>query len=186
MRIVVLDRDGVINEDSDEFIKSPDEWIPIPGSLEAIARLCRADFRIIIISNQSGVARGLLTIDMLNRIHVRMLEHIHQKGGEVDAILVCPHGPNDGCDCRKPKPGLFNELARRLKINLNGVPVVGDSIRDLEAAVAVNAAPVLVKTGKGLASVEALATKPHLGDVPVFEDLASFANHFLRTNRPQV
>ena len=142
MRLVILDRDGVINQDSDDFIKSPEEWIPIPGSLEAIARLCRAEFRIVIITNQSGIARGKLTIDTLNRIHTRMLEHIHQKGGEIDAIMICPHGPDDNCECRKPKPGMFLELAQRLKINLSGVPAVGDSVRDVEAARAAKALPV--------------------------------------------
>ena len=183
MRLVILDRDGVINEDSDDFVKSPEEWIPIPGSLEAIARLCRAEFRIVIITNQSGIARGLLTIDTLNRIHTRMLEHIHQKGGEVDAIMICPHGPDDNCDCRKPKPGMFLELARRLKINLNSVPAVGDSIRDVEAARAAKALPVLVKSGKGAQSAKLLSAKEGLNSVPVFEDLADFANDLLRCSR---
>ena len=177
MELVILDRDGVINEDSDDFIKSPEEWIPIPGSLEAIARLCRADFRIVIVTNQSGIARGLFTVDTLIRIHSRMLEHIHQKGGEIDAIMVCPHGPDDDCVCRKPKPGLFLELAQRLKINLNGVPAVGDSVRDVEAALAAHASPVLVKTGKDWAADQLPV------EVPVFDDLSAFANDLLRTTR---
>lgn len=183
MRLIILDRDGVINEDSDEYIKSPEEWKPIPGSLEAIARLCRADFRIVIATNQSGVGRGLLTLDALNRIHVRMLEHIHQKGGEIDAIMVCPHRPDENCECRKPMPGMLTELARRLNLNLTGVPVVGDSIRDLEAAQAVGAAPVLVETGKGRASAETLRHSEHLAGVPVYRDLAAFAADFLRSRR---
>ena len=183
MRLVILDRDGVINQDSDDFIKSPEEWIPIPGSLEAIARLCRAEFRIVIITNQSGIARGTLTIDTLNRIHTRMLEHVHQKGGEIDAIMICPHGPEDNCECRKPKPGMFLELAQRLKINLSGVPAVGDSLRDVEAALAAEALPVLVKTGKGTQSSKRLTTSEDLSNVPVFEDLAAFANDLLRNTR---
>lgn len=182
MRLVILDRDGVINEDSDEFIKSPEEWVPIPGSLEAIARLCRAECRIVIATNQSGVARGLLSLDTLNRIHARMLEHIRQRGGEIDAIMICPHGPDDGCDCRKPSPGMFLELAQRLKINLNDVPAVGDSVRDLQAARAANASPVLVRTGKGLASVDWIAHHGGFDDVPVFDDLAAFAAELLRSD----
>lgn len=183
MRLVILDRDGVINRDSNDFIKSPEEWIPIPGSLEAIARLCRAEFRIVIITNQSGIARGILTLDTLNRIHTRMLEHIHQKGGEIDAIMICPHGPDDKCECRKPKPGMFLELAQRLKINLSGVPAVGDSLRDVEAARAAKALPVLVKTGNGRQSAKLLADNEDLSDVSVFEDLADFANDLLRSTR---
>ena len=177
MRLVILDRDGVINEDSEAYIKSPEEWIPIPGSLDAIARLCRHEYRVVIITNQSGVARGLYTMDVLNKIHNRMLEHIHQKGGEIDAILICPHGPDDHCDCRKPKTGMFEELAERLKINLNGVPSVGDTLRDLQAAQAVNALPVLVMTGKGAATREHLSSaQPSLLETPVFTDLAAFAD----------
>ena len=183
MRLIILDRDGVINQDSANYIKSPEEWIPIPGSLEAIARLCRAEFRIVIITNQSGIGRGLFTIDTLNRIHTRMLEHIRQKGGEIDAIMICPHTPEDNCDCRKPKPGMFLDLAQRLKINLNEVPAVGDSMRDLEAARAANASPVLVKTGNGLNTIKTSAKLKGLDSVPVFEDLAAFANDLLRKSR---
>lgn len=181
MRLVILDRDGVINEDSDDYIKSPEEWIPIPGSLEAIARLCRHEYRVVIVTNQSGIARGLYTMDVMNKIHNRMLEHIHQKGGEIDAILFCPHGPDDHCECRKPKTGMFKELAERLKINLNGVPSVGDSLRDLQAAQAVNALPVLVTTGKGAVTREQLdaAAQPSLIETPVFADLAGFAEGLL-------
>ncbi|MEA3292590.1 MAG: HAD-IIIA family hydrolase, partial [Pseudomonadota bacterium] len=115
MKLVILDRDGVINHDSAEFIKSPDEWMPVPGSLEAIARLCRADYQVVVITNQSGIARGLLTVNALNRIHQKMFEALRQAGGDISAIFFCQHGPDDGCDCRKPKPGLFLELAERLK-----------------------------------------------------------------------
>ena len=181
MRLVILDRDGVINEDSDDYIKTPEEWVPIPGSLEAIARLCRHEYRVVIVTNQSGIARGLYTMDVMIKIHNRMLEHIHQKGGEIDAILFCPHGPDDHCECRKPKTGMFKELAERLKINLNGVPSVGDSLRDLQAAQAVNALPVLVTTGKGGATRGQLEEVAHqsLIDTPVFTDLAEFADGLL-------
>lgn len=183
MNLVILDRDGVINEDSDQFIKSPQEWNPVPGSLEAIARLCRAEYRVAIVTNQSGIARGLLTLDMLNRIHVRMLEHIQRKGGAIDAVMVCPHGPDDGCECRKPRPGMLLDLAQRLNINLHGVPVVGDSIRDLEAAHAAGGSPVLVKTGKGRESARKLRSRDLPADLPVYNDLAAFTTAFLRSNR---
>ena len=185
MRLIILDRDGVINQDSADYIKSPEEWIPIPGSLEAIARLCRAEFRIVIITNQSGIGRGVFTIDTLNRIHTRMLEHIRQKGGEVDAIMICPHAPADNCDCRKPKPGMFLELAQRLKINLNDVPAVGDSLRDLRAAQAANASPVLVKTGNGLNTFNTSAKQEGFESIPVFDDLAAFTSDLLRKARDQ-
>lgn len=182
MRLVILDRDGVINYDSDEYIKSPDEWIPIPGSLEAIARLCREDYKVVVATNQSGVARGLFDMDMLNGIHARMLGQIRQKGGEIDAIFFCPHGPNDGCVCRKPQPGLLLDVADRLKVKLRGVPVVGDSLRDIQAAMAVDALPVLVRTGKGertLKNVSEEELSETFATVPVFEDLAAFADALL-------
>ena len=180
MRLVILDRDGVINEDSDAYIKSPAEWVPIPGSLEAIARLCRYEYRVVIMTNQSGVARGLYNMDTLNKIHNRMLDQIHQKGGQIDAILFCPHGPDDHCECRKPKAGMFYELAERLKVNLTGVPSVGDSLRDLQAAQVVNALPVLVCTGKGAEAREQLvSTGSAIADIPVFEDLSAFAEGLL-------
>lgn len=181
MRLVILDRDGVINEDSDNYIKSPEEWNPVPGSLDAIARLCRADYRVVVTTNQSGVGRGLFTLDTLNKIHIKMLEHVHQKGGEIDAVLFCPHTPDADCSCRKPRPGMLRQLADRLKIKLHGVPVVGDSIRDLEAAVAVNALPVLVTTGKGAKSAALLQQQQRtdLGTVPVYADLAGFVDALL-------
>ena len=186
MRLLILDRDGVINVDSDQYIKSPEEWVPIPGSLESIARLCRAEYRIVIVTNQSGIGRGLLTLDMLNRIHARMLEHIHQKGGEIDAIMFCPHQPDQNCLCRKPRPGMLLELAERLKINLNDVPVIGDSVRDLQAARAAGALPVLVRTGNGMGAAETLSQDESLNNIPVFDDLAAFTNDFLRNSRSRL
>lgn len=186
MKLVVLDRDGVINEDSDQYIKSPAEWVPIPGSLEAIARLCRAEYRVAIVTNQSGIARGLFTLDTLNRIHARMLEHIQRKGGAIDAIMVCPHGPEDDCDCRKPRPGMLQDLAKRLNINLHGVPMVGDSIRDLEAARAAHCSPVLLRTGNGGDSEARLPTSGLPDGIPVFDDLAAFTHVLLRGNRDRV
>ena len=149
MKTIILDRDGVINQDSDEFIKSVDEWQPIPGSLEAIALLHRHDYRVVVITNQSGIARGLFSLATLNDIHRHMLSETRKKGGLIEAIFFCPHGPDDGCNCRKPLTGMYKDMANRLKIEMNGVPAVGDSMRDLQAAHDVGALPVLVKTGKG-------------------------------------
>lgn len=149
MTLIILDRDGVINQDSDAFIKSPEEWLPIPGSLEAIAQLTQANWRVVIASNQSGLARGLFSADTLNRIHHKMRQMVADAGGRIDAIFVCPHGPDDNCLCRKPRPGLFHEIARRYDTSLEGVPAVGDSLRDLQASVEAGCSPWLVTTGNG-------------------------------------
>ena len=176
MKLVILDRDGVINHDSDDYIKSPEEWVPIPGSLEAIARLHREGYKVIVATNQSGVGRGLFDMDTLGRIHARMLEAVRAKGGEIDAVFFCPHKPEDECSCRKPQPGLFQEIAERLKVNLNGVYAVGDTERDITAARLVSARPVLVRTGKGRRT---LKKNKALEDVPVFDDLAAFTDYLL-------
>lgn len=173
MKLVILDRDGVINEDSDDYIKSPEEWIPIPGSLEAIARLNREGYKVIVASNQSGIARGLFDTDALARIHAKMVEAVRAKGGEIEAIFFCPHGPDGGCRCRKPLPGLFEEVADRLKVSLGGVYAVGDSERDVLAARAVMARPVLVRTGKGKLTAK---RGRQIADVPVYDDLAAFTD----------
>lgn len=182
MKLVILDRDGVINHDSDSFIRSPEEWLPIRGSLEAIARLTRAEYRVIVATNQSGVGRGLLDMATLNRIHARMIDHVRHKGGSIDAIFFSPHAAETDSEDRKPRPGMFRDIASRLKVNLTGVPAVGDSLRDLQAAHAVNALPVLVRTGKGLrteASIRQEEGLEGLRDVPVFDDLGAFVDAFL-------
>jgi D-glycero-D-manno-heptose 1,7-bisphosphate phosphatase len=149
MKLVILDRDGVINQDSDAFIKAPDEWRPLPGSLEAIARLNHAGYLVVLATNQSGVGRGLFEVSTLNAIHDRMHRALAQIGGRIDAIFFCPHAQDANCACRKPRPGLLEEIARRFNVDLKGVPTIGDSLRDLQAAAAVGAAPFLVLTGKG-------------------------------------
>uniref|UniRef100_E6QXG1 D,D-heptose 1,7-bisphosphate phosphatase n=1 Tax=mine drainage metagenome TaxID=410659 RepID=E6QXG1_9ZZZZ len=149
MKMIILDRDGVINQDSDHYIKTPEEWKPIPGSLEAIARLNQAGYRVVVATNQSGVARGLFDMAMLNAIHARMHKAVTQVGGHIDAVFYCPHASDEKCACRKPYAGMFLEIAERFDISLVGVPAVGDSLRDLQAASAVGAAPILVLTGKG-------------------------------------
>jgi len=182
MALVILDRDGVINHDSEDYIKSPEEWRPIAGSLEAIARLCRADYRVVIATNQSGIATGRFDIDALNQIHRKMIVSVQQNGGKIDAIFFCPHAPDDQCDCRKPKPGLLLEASERLCTPLAGVPFVGDSSSDVEAAQAVGALPILVKTGYGSAShADWLSRNDRhpFEHVPVFPDLAAFVDDLL-------
>jgi len=149
MKLIILDRDGVINHDSDQFIKSPDEWQPLPGSLEAIARLSQADYHIVVATNQSGIGRGLFDMPTLNAIHDKMLKSVTHAGGRIDAIFFCPHTAEAGCNCRKPRSGMVEEIATRYNTDLKDVPAVGDSLRDLEAAARLGAQPILVLTGKG-------------------------------------
>jgi D-glycero-D-manno-heptose 1,7-bisphosphate phosphatase len=170
MKIIVLDRDGVINFDSDQFIKKPEEWKPIPGSLEAIARLNESGWRVIVASNQSGVGRGLFDMDTLNAINEKMTKALGQVGGRLDAIFFCPHTADSTCDCRKPKPGMFLQIAERFNAEMKGVPVVGDSLRDLQAGVAVGCRPYLVLTGKGSKT----KSDPDLPEgTQIFPDLAA-------------
>ncbi len=149
MKLIILDRDGVINYDSDQFIKNPEEWKPIPGSLEAIARLNQAGYRVVVATNQSGIGRGLFDMPMLNSIHDKMHKSLAQAGGRIDAIFFCPHANDANCACRKPKSGMIEEIAARYGVSLKDVPAVGDSLRDLEAAARLGAQPYLVLTGKG-------------------------------------
>ncbi len=183
MKLLILDRDGVINNDSPDFIKSPDEWIPIKGSLEAIARLSQAEYDIVVITNQSGIGRGLFSADMLGQIHVRMLDYVQQHGGRIQSILFCPHHPDDQCRCRKPLAGLYHELAEHLNTSFKGVYSVGDSVRDLIAAKNAGAKPVLLKTGNGKKSLKEISKKPELDleTTPVYDSLASFADALLNS-----
>lgn len=171
MNTIILDRDGVINQDSDSFIKTPDEWIPIPGSLEAIARLCQAGYRVVVATNQSGVARGLFDLDTLNAIHAKMEAAIRDHGGRLEGIYYCPHGPDDNCSCRKPEPGLLQQIAQDLDIDLNETLAVGDSLRDLQAAAVVGAKPVLVLTGKGTKTLAQIGQEQHIA---TYQNLAEF------------
>jgi D-glycero-D-manno-heptose 1,7-bisphosphate phosphatase len=152
MKLVILDRDGVINFDSDAYIKAPEEWKPIPGSLDAIARLTQAGYQVVVATNQSGVGRGLFEMATLNAIHDKMHRAAGQAGGRIDAVFFCPHAPDAGCGCRKPKAGLYEEIGRRYNASLKDIPCIGDSQKDLEAAVAAGAQPVLVLTGNGEAT----------------------------------
>jgi len=175
--IVVLDRDGVINRDSVDFIRSAAEWEPLPGSLAAIVRLCAAGITVVVASNQSGIGRGLFSLDELAAIHARMNAEIRAAGGELAGIFFCPHRPDEGCNCRKPLPGLLRRIESELKCSLAGQPVIGDSLRDLEAAVAVNARPLLVRSGNGAGSeAEARRRWPQLS---VHDDLAAAVSALL-------
>jgi len=169
MKLVILDRDGVINIDSDQFIKTPEEWKPIPGSLDAIARLNHAGYRVVIASNQSGIGRGLFDMAALNAINEKMYKALAQVGGRIDALFYCPHPAEANCTCRKPKPGMFEDVARRFNVSLAGVPSIGDSLRDLQAAVAAGGVPILVLTGKG-AKTQAAGGLPE--QTKVYQDLA--------------
>jgi len=170
MRLLILDRDGVINEESDRFIKSPEEWIPIPGSLEAVARANAAGYRVVVVSNQSGLARGIIDVGQLHFVHQKMHQRLAEHGGRIEAVFFCPHGPGEGCACRKPRPGLFRELSERLHLPLEGVPAVGDRLTDIQAARAAGARPILVETGRGRHTRD---VNPELRSLPVYEDLAA-------------
>jgi D-glycero-D-manno-heptose 1,7-bisphosphate phosphatase len=148
-KLIVLDRDGVINHDSDHFIKTPEEWRPIPGSLEAIARLNHAGYRVVVATNQSGIGRGLFDMATLNAIHEKLHKALALAGGRIDALFYCPHTGDSDCDCRKPRPGMLREIGLRFGVDMAGVPCIGDSLRDLLAAEAVGGQPMLVLTGKG-------------------------------------
>ena len=179
MKLIILDRDGVINHDSPDFIKSPAEWIPIPGSLEAIARLNQAGYRVIIASNQSGIARELFNIQTLNAIHHKLHHSAQQVGANIDAIFFCPHAAVDNCDCRKPKNGMFEEISKRFKVNLKGVPTVGDSLRDLQAGFISGCVPYLVLTGKGQKTLETGGLPP---GTLVFPDLSAMVQSLLKVH----
>jgi D-glycero-D-manno-heptose 1,7-bisphosphate phosphatase len=176
MKLIILDRDGVINEDSDDYIKSLDEWHPLPGSIEAIAKLSMNDYRVVVATNQSGIARGYFDLDVLAQMHARMHLLVNEAGGSIDAVFFCPHSPDDGCDCRKPKPGMLRDISDRLHVDLDDVPVVGDTLRDMQAAEAVNGRPVLVRTGKGQRTLDKLGDKV---DWEVYDDLAAFVDALL-------
>lgn len=173
--IVFLDRDGVINVDSKDFIKSPDEWQPITNSLEAIALLSQAGFKVVVVTNQSGIGRGLFTVETLDTMHDKMRQLTAEKGGSIEAIYYCPHAPEIDCDCRKPKPGLLHQFHQDTGIPLQGLFFVGDAWRDVQTALAVGAKPLLVKTGKGMRTI----TDHPEWDIPVFEDLYAAAEYIV-------
>lgn len=176
-RLIILDRDGVINEDSEAYIKSPEEWIPIPGSLEAIARLKQAGYTIMVATNQSGVERGLFDEQALAAIHDHMHEKVREAGGAIDGVFYCPHAPETGCGCRKPRSGLIIQIEESLGRDVRDVPMVGDSLRDLECGLDRGCQPVLVLTGKGQRTLRELPNS--LSHIPVHDNLADYVDHLL-------
>src|SRR3954470_2650508 len=176
MKLVILDRDGTINVDSDSFIKTPEEWQPLPGALEAIARLNHAGWHVAVASNQSGLGRGLFDVASLNAIHAKMHKMLGAMGGRIDAVFYCPHSPDEGCQCRKPAPGLFEQIGERFGVDLKTVPVVGDTVRDLQAGVAVGCQPHLVLTGKAEALRDQALPPEFPADTMVHDDLSAFAD----------
>ena len=180
MKLIILDRDGVINEDSDAFIKTPDEWIPLPGSLDAIARLTKAGYTIVVATNQSGLGRGYFDILTLNAIHQKMQNAVKAAGGQIEAIFFCPHTASDNCDCRKPRQGMFSTISERFDTPLEDVPSVGDSLRDLQAAFLAGCTPILVLSGKGKKTLENGGLPPK---TIIFDDLSAVADHLLEADQ---
>lgn len=181
MKLIVLDRDGVINHDSDDYIKSQEEWLPIDGSLEAIARLNHGGYTVVIASNQSGLSRGYFNIETLSLMHKKMQEMLAKVGGQIDAIFYCPHAPNDACDCRKPKPGMLLEIGQRFNVPLKDVIFIGDSISDIKAASNASAKAMLVRTGKGLKAEKILQSEcKNSLSVPVYDDLSAAVTAILQ------
>ena len=180
MKLIILDRDGIINEDSDAFIKTPDEWIPLPGSLDAIARLTKAGYTIVVATNQSGLGRGYFDIMTLNAIHQKMQNAVKAAGGQIEAIFFCPHTASDNCDCRKPRQGMFSTISERFDTPLEDVPSVGDSLRDLQAAFLAGCTPILVLSGKGKKTLENGGLPPK---TIIFDDLSAVADHLLEADQ---
>ena len=185
IKLIILDRDGTINEDRDDYVKSADEWVPVAGALEAIARLNHAGWHTVVATNQSGLGRGLFDMAALNAMHLKMNQLLARQGGRIDAVFFCPHAPEDACHCRKPLPGLFEQIGERFGVALRDVLVVGDSLRDLQAGVAVGCQPHLVRTGKGArmsnAQIDALCAQ--VPGTRVHADLAAFAEHIVHEER---
>ena len=185
MKLIILDRDGTINEDRDDYVKSADEWVPIPGSLEAIARLNHAGWHTVIATNQSGLGRGLFDVAALNAMHLKMNKQLAYLGGRIDAVFFCPHTPDDACDCRKPLPGLIESIGLRYGVHLENVPVVGDSLRDLQAGQALGCPLHLVRTGRSamLSMVQLAQMRELIPEMQVHADLATFAEALVRRDR---
>ena len=185
MKLIILDRDGTINEDRDDFVKSADEWVPIPGALEAIARLNHAGWHTVVATNQSGLGRGTFDMATLNAMHVKMNQMLAKQGGRIDAVFFCPHAPEDACNCRKPAPGLFVQIGERFSVDRAAVLVVGDSLRDLQAGVAVGCRPHLVRTGKAARFDDAQLAElcALVAGTQVHDDLTAFADFLIRRER---
>jgi len=176
MKLIIVDRDGVINRESDAYIKNPDEWVPLPGSLAALSQLTQTGWTVVVATNQAAVGRGLITLEVLETIHEKMRTAVIAAGGRLDAIFFCPHHPNDGCSCRKPKPGLLHQIADFYGVDLKAVPFVGDTQGDILAARSVGARPLLVLTGRGVAT---LAEMGNTDELEVYANLAAVAKKLI-------
>lgn len=176
MNMIILDRDGVINYDSDQYIKSPDEWHAIPGSLNAIATLNRSGFKVVVATNQSGIARGYYDVAMLDLIHEKLMHELASVGGYIEEFYFCPHHPDEKCLCRKPQPGLLLRIQEKYKLDLSTTYFIGDSWVDIEAAKLAGCQPLLVLTGKG---AQTLQERPTILTIPYFADLAEATDYVL-------
>lgn len=183
MKLIILDRDGVINHDSDQFIKSPEEWQPIDGSLDAIAFLTQAGYTLAVATNQSGIARGYFNVQTLNEMHAKMHKLVRQAGGEISGIWFCPHTADSNCDCRKPKPGMVLDILDRFQAQASETYLVGDSLRDLQAIASAGGKPILVRTGKGMKTLAKDSENLPRG-TQIFDSLLDFAVHLVRPNPP--
>ena len=180
-KLIILDRDGVINEDSDNYVRSVDEWLPIDGSVEAIAKLSKAGYSIAVATNQSGLARDYFPPETLDAMHQKMTDLVQSEGGKIDAIFFCPHGPDDACECRKPKPGMINQALAQFHQPASETWVVGDSLRDIQAGQQSGCKTAIVVTGKGERTLKLIAEKETTyADVPVFSNLNAFAEELLK------
>lgn len=188
VKLVILGRDGILNEYRDDHVKAPNEWHPIDGALEAVARLNHAGWHAVVATNQSGIGRGMIDMASVNAVHMHMNQQLMAVGGRVDAVFFCPHTPEDQCDCRKPLPGLMKEIGKRYGIDLRLVPMVADTLRDLQAAKAAGCEPHLVRSGRAAAlSAEQLAhIETHVPEVVVHADLGAFAEHMLRRDHSPI
>ena len=184
MKLIILDRDGVINEDSDDYVKSVDEWEPIPGSIEAIAKLSKAGYTVAVATNQSGISRGFFDEFELAAMHQKMCSLVEEEGGQINGVFFCPHGPDDDCECRKPKIGLIEQIECEFGTNVERLPFVGDSVKDLICARLAGCTPVLVRTGKGETTL-AESSKSELDGVSVFKNLKEYVDSLLQSNPPQ-
>ena len=183
MKLIILDRDGVINHDSDQFIKSPEEWQPIDGSLDAIAFLTQAGYTLAVATNQSGIARGYFNVQTLNELHAKMHKLVRQAGGEISGVWFCPHTADSNCDCRKPKDGMILDILDRFQAQASETYLVGDSLRDLQAIASAGGKPILVRTGKGMKTLA--KESEHLPQgTQIFDSLLDFAVHLVRPNPP--
>ena len=182
VKLVILGRDGVLNGYREDHVKAPEEWTPVPGALEAVARLNHAGWHTVVATNQAGIGRGMIDMASVNAVHAHMNRQLMALGGRIDAVFFCPHTPEEQCDCRKPLPGMMLDIGRRYGSDLSAVPVVGDTLRDLQAAAAAGCPPHLVLTGRAAALDEAALAR-FVEQVPaarVHRDLPAFVDWLLK------